>query len=303
MHPSGNPVICWSEGGSSTVKAAIIGGDLRQLYAADALERRNCQTSLFGLERCEQTGNRHQSQSLSEAVNGADFLLLPLPMEEEAQRLNAPFAQMPIALPELLECVPAHTPVFGGKVREAWHRMHPNLYDYAEEETFQIQNAVLTAEGALQLAMKTMLGTLHGSRCLVIGYGRIGKVLAGMLHGLGAQVCVSARRPEDRAWIRAAGYEALETGALDGCLDGMQMVFNTVPARILTDARLRELPPETPILDLASLPGGVDFEAARAQNRKVLHALALPGKTAPAAAGEAIADTVLQMLRKIRSPG
>lgn len=281
----------------------MIGGDLRQLYAADALERQNCPTSLFGLELCEQTGNRRQAQSLSEAVTGADFLLLPLPMEVEAQRLNAPFAQMPIAMPELLKCVPADLPIFGGKVHEAQHRQHPNLYDYAEEETFQIQNAVITAEGAVQLAMETMLGTLHGSRCLVIGYGRIGKVLAGMLHGLGARVCVSARRPEDRAWIRAAGYEALEIGALDGYLGGMQMVFNTVPARILTDIQLRELPAETPILDLASLPGGVDFEAARAQNRKVLHALALPGKTAPAAAGEAIADTVLQMLRKIKSPG
>lgn len=281
----------------------MIGGDLRQLYAADALERQNCPTSLFGLELCEQTGNRRQAQSLSEAVTGADFLLLPLPMEVEAQRLNAPFAQMPIAMPELLKCVPADLPIFGGKVHEAQHRQHPNLYDYAEEETFQIQNAVITAEGAVQLAMETMLGTLHGSRCLVIGYGRIGKVLAGMLHGLGARVCVSARRPEDRAWIRAAGYEALEIGALDGYLGGMQMVFNTVPARILTDIRLRELPAETPILDLASLPGGVDFETARAQNRKVLHALALPGKTAPAAAGEAIADTVLQMLRKIKSPG
>ncbi len=281
----------------------MIGGDLRHLYAADALERQNCPTSLFGLELCEQTGNRRQAQSLSEAVTGADFLLLPLPMEVEAQRLNAPFARMPIAMPELLKCVPADLPIFGGKVHEAQHRQHPNLYDYAEEETFQIQNAVITAEGAVQLAMETMLGTLHGSRCLVIGYGRIGKVLAGMLHGLGARVCVSARRPEDRAWIRAAGYEALEIGALDGYLGGMQMVFNTVPARILTDIRLRELPAETPILDLASLPGGVDFEAARAQNRKVLHALALPGKTAPAAAGEAIADTVLQMLRKIKSPG
>lgn len=281
----------------------MIGGDLRQLYAADALERQNCPTSLFGLELCEQTGNRRQAQSLSEAVTGADFLLLPLPMEVEAQRLNAPFARMPIAMPELLKCVPADLPIFGGKVHEAQHRQHPNLYDYAEEETFQIQNAVITAEGAVQLAMETMLGTLHGSRCLVIGYGRIGKVLAGMLHGLGARVCVSARRPEERAWIRAAGYEALEIGALDGYLGGMQMVFNTVPARILTDIRLRELPAETPILDLASLPGGVDFEAARAQNRKVLHALALPGKTAPAAAGEAIADTVLQMLRKIKSPG
>lgn len=289
------------------MKAAIIGGDLRQLYAADALERRNCQTSLFGLELCERTDSRLQAESLSEAMTGADFLLLPLPMEREAQRLNAPYARTPIVLPELLGRVRAGTPVFGGKVREALRRqaetLHLNLLDYAEEETFQIQNAVITAEGAIQLAMETMIGTLHGSRCLVIGYGRIGKALAGMLHGLGAQVCVSARRPEDRAWIRAAGYEALETGALHGKLDGVQMVFNTVPARILTDALLRELPPETPILDLASLPGGVDFEAARAQNRKVLHALALPGQTAPAAAGEVIADTVLQMLRKTGTPG
>lgn len=289
------------------MKAAIIGGDLRQLYAADALERQNCQTMLFGMELCEQTGNRRQANTISEAMAGADFLLLPLPVEKEAQMLNAPYSRTTWTMPELLQAVPRGMPVFGGKVRETLRNQAEKLgvevLDYAEQETFQIQNAVLTAEGAIQLALETMPGTLHGSQCLVTGYGRIGRVLAGMLHGLGAKVCVSARRPEDLAWICAAGYASLETGALHGCLENVQVVFNTVPARIFTDVLLKELPTEALVIDLASLPGGVDFDAARAQNRKVLHALALPGKTAPAAAGNVIAATVLQMFRKIRSPG
>ena len=50
------------------------------------------------------------------------------------------------------------------------------------------------------------------------------------------------------------------------------------------------------ILDLASKPGGVDWDAAQALGRRVVWALSLPGKTAPFTAGEIIAKTILHML-------
>ena len=44
-----------------------------------------------------------------------------------------------------------------------------------------------TAEGAIQLAMEELPITLHGARVLVIGYGRLGRVLADRLAGLKAE--------------------------------------------------------------------------------------------------------------------
>ena len=55
-----------------------------------------------------------------------------------------------------------------------------------------------------------------GSRVLVIGYGRVGRLLAHRLKGLGARVTVSARSFRDLAWIEAYGYCAEHTGSAGG---------------------------------------------------------------------------------------
>ncbi len=52
------------------------------------------------------------------------------------------------------------------------------------------------------------------------------------------------------------------------------------------------------VIDLASLPGGTDFDAAEALGIRAEHALALPGKCAPDTAGALIAQTVLTILQE-----
>ena len=66
----------------------------------------------------------------------------------------------------------------------------------------------------------------------------------------------AARKPADRAWIRAYGFSALDTGALTGRLGCFGVVFNTVPAPLLDRALLSELPAGALVVDLASAPGG-----------------------------------------------
>ena len=47
------------------------------------------------------------------------------------------------------------------------------------------------------------------------GFGRIGKVLAKMLNGIGANVWCEARREEDLAWIKAYGYKGIHLDKLN----------------------------------------------------------------------------------------
>lgn len=163
-------------------------------------------------------------------------------------------------------------------------------------------NALPTAEGALQLAMENTERTIHASRCLVIGYGRIGKLLAERLLALGAEVTVSARRYGDLAWIDAWGYQSLRTGALTGELERFDLIFNTAPALILDAARLEEVREDCVILDLASAPGGVDFDAARRLGRQVIAAPGLPGKAAPRSAAAAIRESIYHILEERGEP-
>ena len=138
--------------------------------------------------------------------------------------------------------------------------------------------------------------TLQGAHTLVLGNGRIGSLLAAKLAALGAHVTVSARSPRDFARIEAAGHSSLHTRFLAGHLTGFDLVINTVPARVLGAAELAELPERCLILDLASKPGGIDFRAAEQLGLETIWALGLPGKVAPGSAGQAIVDTILQIL-------
>ena len=109
--------------------------------------------------------------------------------------------------------------------------------------------------------MRESLGTLNGSRCLVVGYGRIGKVLSNMLAGLGAKVTVAARRPSDLSWISLHGYQCLDIHKMEGNTD-FDFVFNTVPALIFYRKLLSKLSTDCLCIELASTPGGFDFDAA-----------------------------------------
>ncbi|GHV31825.1 hypothetical protein FACS18949_01190 [Clostridia bacterium] len=174
------------------------------------------------------------------------------------------------------------------------------IIDYVKREDFAIANAVPSAEGAVQLAMERSERTIHGAAALVVGFGRIGKVLARLLAALGARVTVSARKTEDFKWCEALGYGTLDTCALGGTLGAFDMVFNTVPRMVLTDALLSELREGALVMDLASAPGGVDFAAAKSRGVNCHWALGLPAKVAPETAATILRDTIYAIIAEER---
>lgn len=141
--------------------------------------------------------------------------------------------------------------------------------------------------------------TIHGSRALVIGYGRVGRTLAPRLAALGARVSVAGRKFSDLAWAESCGYGVEHTGQLEGWLCCYDLVINTVPARILNAPDLADLRPACLVIDLASKPGGVDFEAAARLGVKVIWALSLPGKVAPVTAGKSIKSAIYNILHEL----
>ena len=160
-------------------------------------------------------------------------------------------------------------------------------------------NAVPTAEGAVQLAMEHLPITIHGSRVLVIGFGRVGRLTAQRFQALGARVSVAARRYDQLAWAQAMGFGGEHLAHLKGWLCGYDLIVNTVPAQVLGIEELEDVKLDCLILDLASKPGGVDLGAAGKLGLTVIWALSLPGKVAPVTAGAAIRDTVYNMLREL----
>ena len=117
---------------------------------------------------------------------------------------------------------------------------------------------------------------------------------------MGAEVTVTARKYSDLAWAEIYGCHGIHTSSLKDCIRNFSLIINTVPAVILNEDILKEASAESLIIDLASKPGGVDFDTARRLGLKVVWALSLPGKVAPVSSGEIIASTILNILKERR---
>ena len=267
----------------------VIGGDRRQAELARLLAGDGHSVRTYGLDHWKPVG----ADTLDRAA-AADVVILPLPLCRGDGVLNCEEGAVPTA--DLFRRLCPRQRILAGQVRPQQRReaeaLGLTVEDYFLREELAVANAAATAEGGVQTAMEHLDRTLLGEECLVLGFGRIGKLLSCRLHGLGARVTATARRPEDLAWIRAYGYRALETGKLDGRLSAFGAVFNTVPSPVLGTSLLGQLPEDCLLMDLASVRG---IETA-AEGRPVLWARSLPGRLSPRSAAAAIRDAVYYIL-------
>ncbi len=259
-------------------KITVIGGDKRLKTAVKELTERGFTVNTVGLYD-DENGN----------IADGDVLLLPVPTTKDGETVFAPFAKRKIYLSEvadkadnrlLLTCNYS----FSGQ----------NCIDYGKLDSYSLLNAVPTAEGAIKLAIENTSFTLWQSRVLIIGFGRVGKILADRLKALGAYVTVSARKPSDFALIKALGYNAVQTRTVGGSLSDYDIVFNTVDVKVIDEQAFENCSLKL-IIDLSS-KGGFDIDNARDSGIHALAAPGLPGLCAPLTAGKILAETVTEIL-------
>lgn len=279
-------------------KILIIGGDLRQLTAARLFQKEGFSVKLYGW--CEEM-RADFSVCGPEEISEYDVLLFPMPMCI-GNNINAPFAEGALEAEEILKRITPGNIVLGGKIPQKicgeLERKNIKYTDYLKREELAVKNALVTAEGALEIAIRETPVTVHNSKCVVTGYGRIAKILSGRLRSLGAAVTVAARRTEARAEAETEGMRAVETERLGEVCEDADIVFNTVPAMLFDERTLNAMNKNTLLIDLASKPGGVDFESAKKANVNVIWALSLPGKTAPVTSGKIIFETIMNILKE-----
>ena len=281
---------------------AILGGDKRQGCLASLLAAEGNTVFAAGFDKMPQIAAGAVHASALTAAAMADVVILPVMPTGDGATLSAEYSSEVIPLDEQLSKSLRHTKVFTGfaeKITGISRRYSElNVSDYSEREEFLVKNAQITAEAALMLAIEKMPGALYESRCLITGYGRIGKALAPLLRATGAAVTVAARKPVDFARIESLGMRGVQYSRLPAEAHGFDLVVNTADALVLGEAFVRNMNPNGIIIDLASRPGGTDFEAAKSCSIKALHALGLPGKYAPRTAARIIMDTVTEMMEE-----
>ena len=265
----------------------VLGGDGRYPWAVRALGESGLTVRTWGVPGLPDEANDPET-----ALRRADLVLLPLkPFRGEQLQLgdwSMEWALLPLVMK------PGATLIAGEFPAEAedWLRSQ-GLWcaSLLEDTAYLVENAAVTAEGALFLALEQLPRTLWGAEILVIGWGRIGKFLAAKLAALGAKVTVSARRERQWAELESLGFRPEETGRYHYGLRDYDLIINTVPAPVLTMEQLQGTGPGCCLLELASLPGGFP---AGAEN--VCIARGLPGKLFPQTAGRQLADAVWSVL-------
>lgn len=290
-----------------STKFAVIGGDLRIIKLVNMLAKDGNVVYTYGLEEAEELkGNDNiifcdkLSKTISEET---EVVIGPIPFSSDGKNINAPFSSKEISIRELMHQLNAKILIAGS--------ITPDVYDMANDEYIEIidimkreelavLNTISTAEGTIEIAISNTNKIIHGSNVLILGFGRIGKVLARKMAGLSAKVTCAARKDEDLAWIRAYGHMATNINTLGGkVLSESDLIINTVPHLILNKERLEYVKDECLLIDLASNPGGIDKRAAKEKNLKLVWALALPGKVAPVTTAEFIKDTIYNILKEI----
>ena len=273
----------------------IAGGDLRQYYLAQILADDHI-VYTTGLEKCDPVCETELSPGLLHTLSPLDAIILPMPVSSEPGMLNTPYSAAHISVEKILACADSNTAVFGGKIDKSLtdmlERRHLFYTDYLKSEPLAVRNAAVTAEGAIGIAIESMPRTIDGANILLLGYGRIGRLLSQKLRLLGGHVTVAARSAEARAWAQAEGCRTAEIAQMDALLPNAELIFNTVPSEILNSDLLSLLKKDCLLIDLASLPGGFDLLCAQKIGLRSIRALSLPGRTAPYTAAEIIADEI-----------
>ncbi|KJR46733.1 Dipicolinate synthase subunit A [Desulfosporosinus sp. I2] len=283
------------------VRLAIIGGDDRELYLIPELLEQGANIVGVGFEKASPIPGMALASSALEVINQVDALLFPMFGTDERGGVKAKYSDSPIVLnKEVLQAIPSRVPLFIGWARPALksaaEMIGIRIIETANLNEVCILNSIPSAEGAIQMAMEATPITIHGSKSFVLGLGRLGWTIARMLRGMGAHVTGVARKPADLARAEEMGIRAVHFSDLEDEIGRAEIIFNTVPHRILDRVMLDYLNRDAVIIDLASIPGGTDFEYAEMLGIRALLAPGLPGIVAPKTAGKMLAKVYPQLI-------
>lgn len=270
-------------------RIAVVGGDERDPEIARLAAETGASVRAFGIPwPMAGISGVEQVDSPSAAVDGADYIFLPIPLGVGSV-LYAPHERTPIVVDEgVFTRAATGAYAFCGRVtteiEAAANAAGVLIHEYDPDKELMLLRGPAIVEGALQQAIEATDITINDAEVVVVGFGNIGQLLARSLHGLGARVHVAARNPIQRAGAYADGLLPLTLEELPDLAPSLDMVFSTVPAQVVDRSILERLPPRTLVLDIAPPPDHADLELAAELGHRAVWARGL-GRRAPVTVG------------------
>lgn len=274
----------------------IIGGDKRQKHLKTYLISRGYDVESYGLFDWDDDSDR-----LKSLIKPDSAVILPLPAARNSGTVNMPFSKRELPIERVIGLLGTDNIVFGGIIKDTLlQRLKEDeipFVDYYDMEFIE-KNAILTAFGTLKIMLEHIDWCLPLGKYAVTGYGRVARETAAVLTALSCDTTVFARRRSQLDEAEIKGCKAVNIDNLKELADKFDIIINTVPAQVIGKETIKNIRKDAKIIELASEPYGVDFEAARRAGIDVIRASGLPGKYTPKTAGEIIGKGIEEYLQK-----
>ncbi len=284
------------------IHIVILGGDARQLEVIEKLNNLDATLDLVGFDQLDHYYHGVNKMDIEDIdPTTVDVLVLPVSGANDEGYVESLFTDKKIQLTkEWLSQTPDHCVIYSGIptnfLLAAEKDCHCELIKLFERDDLAIYNSVPTVEGTLMMVIQNTDITVHRSNVIILGLGRTGMSLARTFDALGAYVKVGARRPDHIARIHEMGLEPFHIKDLEKQVSDVDVVINTIPAKVITSLVLSQMPSRALIVDVASKPGGTDFRYAEKRGIKAMLAPGIPGIVAPKTAGQIIAKVLSELL-------
>ncbi|WP_374721837.1 dipicolinic acid synthetase subunit A [Peribacillus tepidiphilus] len=284
------------------MQIAVIGGDARQLEVIRKLTEQDAKLWLIGFEQLDHAFSGAVKEKMEDVdFSEIDAIILPVPGTNLKGEVETIFSnEIVFITEELLAKTPPNCTIYSG-ISNAYlngitKKTNRKLIQLFERDDVAIYNSIPTVEGTIMMAIQHTDFTIHGSKVVVLGLGRVGMSVARTFQALGAKVKVGARRSEHMARITEMALHPFHLDQLKDEIKDADICINTIPVEVVTASVIAQMPSHTLIIDLASKPGGTDFRYAEKRGIKALLAPGLPGIVAPKTAGKILANVLSQLL-------
>lgn len=287
---------------STAFDFGFFGGDKRQIYMINSLLEKGYRVAVYHTAETIHDKRCTIASTLSELFDLCKILIGPIPISRDMVTITAVTPASDLTLAHAAYLLKKEHLLIAGtiptSITELCASRNIGCIDLMKDEKVSILNAIATAEGAIMEAISCSDRNLHGSNCLVFGYGRCAKVLAQKLKALDAMVTVTARSAEALAYAEAAGMQTVHLSNIKCILPSYHFIFNSIPYPVLDQDLLELVDREVAIIDIASSPGGIDFSYCNRNKINAKLCLGLPGKVAPKTSADILVTEILALLKE-----
>jgi dipicolinate synthase subunit A len=287
-----------------SLRIGMLGGDRREQEIARRAAATGADVRAYGFPWPEGgiAGVTYLSDPAA-VLDSAKFALFPIPGISTSGALFAPAAETPIIPDRALlsrMALDAHIILGWADKNLKGHAdaLSIKLHEYEWDRSLMLQRTPAIVEGLLRIVIENTDITIHGANACVVGQGTIGAVLTRYLVALGARTAVVARSPEQRAAAFVASATPHRFEELPDIAPRLDLLFSTVPTRVVGENMLSRLKRSALIVDLAAPPGGVDFDCAKRLGLRAIWGRGL-GSRAPVTVGASQWGGIRERIEKI----